>query len=97
MPGKPFTAEDDEFILMALAEGDGYCALARALGRSASSVKGRADRLRGVGRYERAPEAPEFESVERACARCGKAFETTPTRRLLCATCYKGAGGGIDI
>ena len=89
MAGRPYSAEDDEFILMALAEGKGFCALARALGRSAASIKGRADRLRGVKDYEGKPDAPAFESRERACVCCGRKFETTPTRRLLCDPCFR--------
>ena len=93
---RPFTEHDDRYIQAALSEGVGFCAMASALSRSVLSVKGRADRLRGTGKYQQKPEAPEFESRERPCARCGRAFETTPKRRMLCANCYKGAGGGID-
>ena len=50
----------------------------------------------GVARYQR-PQRPEFESGERPCVRCGKTFETTPTRRMLCWGCYKGADGGLDL
>lgn len=94
---RPFTKADDDYLLEAHRRGVGYCAMARALGRSVKSVKGRADRLRGVDHYQRKPEAPEFVSRERPCARCGKTFETTVQRRMLCGQCFRGADGGLDI
>ena len=30
-----------------------------------------------------------FSTKGRPCAMCGASFETTPTRRLLCARCYR--------
>ena len=45
------------------------------------------NRADGLSKYQR-PERPEFEGRERPCTRCGNVFETTPTRRLLCARCF---------
>ena len=39
----------------------------------------------------------QFESRERPCARCGKRFETTPARRMLCKPCYKAGEVGLDL
>ncbi len=33
---------------------------------------------------------PRFRSVSRPCSACGRTFNTTRQRRLLCAGCFKG-------
>ena len=43
---RPYTPEDDRYLEVAASEGVGYCAMARALGRSVASVQGRVKRLR---------------------------------------------------
>ena len=54
------------------------------------------NRAGGVLEYQR-PQPPAFESKVHPSARCGRTFETMPERRMLCAGCYKGAGGGLDL
>ena len=95
---RPYTPADDTYLLAAHAESAGYVRMARALGRSVSSVRGRLDRLRGTAEDRSKPAAPKFEPQERPCSRCGRSFETTARRRMLCAGCYSGGhDGGLDL
>ena len=43
---RPYTKADDAYLMLAAAEGVGYRAMARAVGRSVASVRGRVKRLR---------------------------------------------------
>ena len=35
---------------------------------------------------------PRFKPREKSCSRCGRTFETTGRRRMLCLTCFETAG-----
>ena len=68
-------------------------------GRRVASWGGVGGRGRDADRSQPRPgvEADQqFQGRERPCARCGKAFETTPARRMLCGPCFGRGDGGIE-
>ena len=73
--------------------------LAESLGRTANSIYRRRLILEVEGRHldgraARTKDPPLLGRPKRKCSACGRMFQPTIRRRMLCSVCYSGGDGG---